>query len=76
FWPKTTSQGITWSIIVGIVAALGLILVSPSMYARYGLDPDTALVPFSNPGLISIPLSFLTLVVVSLMTQKKDAVKT
>ena len=52
-------------------AALGLILVSPSMYTRYGLDPDTALIPFSNPGLVSIPLSFITLVVVSLMTQKK-----
>ncbi len=72
FWKKTTAKGITASITVGIIAALGLILLSPSMYTRYGLDPDTALVPFSNPGLISIPLSFLTLVVVSLMTQKKE----
>jgi len=71
FWPKTTAKGITASIVVGIVAALGLILISPSMYTRYGLDPDAALVPFSNPGLISIPLSFITLVVVSLMTQNK-----
>jgi cation/acetate symporter len=71
FWDKTTAKGITASIIVGIIAALGLILASPSMYTRYGLDPDTALIPFSNPGLISIPLSFITLVVVSLMTQKK-----
>lgn len=71
FWDKTTAKGITASITVGIIAALGLILVSPSMYVRYGLDPDTALVPFSNPGLVSIPLSFITLVVVSLMTQKK-----
>ncbi len=72
FWKKTTAKGITASIIVGIVAALGLILLSPDMYTRYGLDPDTALVPFSNPGLISIPLAFITLVVVSLMTQKKQ----
>ncbi len=71
FWDKTTAKGITASITVGIVAALTLILASPSMYTRYGLDPDTALIPFSNPGLISIPLSFITLVVVSLMTQKK-----
>ncbi len=74
FWKKTTAQGITASIVVGIVAALGLILASPSMYTRYGLDPESALVPFSNPGLISIPLSFLTLVVVSLLTQKKAEV--
>ncbi|MBN2081095.1 cation acetate symporter [bacterium] len=70
FWKKTTSQGIAASIAVGIISALGLILLSPDMYTRYGLDPDTALVPFSNPGIISIPLSFITLVVVSLLTQK------
>ncbi len=73
FWKRTSAEGITASIIVGIVSSLGLILLSPSMYVRYGLDPDTALVPFSNPGLVSIPLSFLTLVIVSLMTQKKES---
>ena len=71
FWKKTTAKGVIYSIIVGIIAAVGLILISPSMYVRYGLDPDTALIPFSNPGIVSIPLSFITLVVVSLMTQKK-----
>jgi cation/acetate symporter len=72
FWKKTTAKGIASSILVGIIAALGLILISPSMYVRYGLDPATAPVPFSNPGIISIPLSFITLVVVSLMTQKDN----
>jgi len=70
FWKKTTAKGIVASILVGIVAALGLILLSPSMYERYGLDPSSAPIPFSNPGIISIPLSFITLVVVSLLTQK------
>ena len=70
FWKKTTKQGITASIIVGIIAAVGLILISPSMYTRYGLNPDDAIIPFSNPGIFSIPLSFITIVLVSLMTQK------
>lgn len=70
FWKKTTAQGITYSILVGIVSALTIILLSPDMYVRYGLDPATALIPLGNPGIISIPLSFLTLIVVSLMTQK------
>lgn len=69
FWKKTTKEGITASIFVGIVAAIGLILISPSMYAKYGLDPASAPIPFSNPGIVSIPLSFIVLVVVSLMTQ-------
>ena len=71
FWKKTTARGVTASIIVGILTSIGLILLSPEMYGRYGLDPTTAPVPFSNPGIISIPLSFLTLLIVSLLTKNK-----
>ncbi|MBF0409304.1 MAG: cation acetate symporter [Candidatus Riflebacteria bacterium] len=71
FWKKTTSQGIVASIIIGIVSALGLILISPDMYKVYGMDPATAPMPISNPGVFSIPLSFMALIVVSLITQKK-----
>jgi len=71
FWKKTTASGVTASIAVGILAAVGLILLSPEMFARYGLDPATAPIPFNNPGIISIPLSFITLVVVSLLSNKK-----
>ncbi len=70
FWKKTTAKGIVASIIVGIVAALTIILLSPSMYTKYGLDPETALSTLENPAIISVPLSFITLVIVSLFTQK------
>jgi cation/acetate symporter len=71
FWKKTTAKGIAWSIGVGMVAALAIILTSPSMYGQYGLDPATALHKLDNPGIISIPLSFITVVVVSLISRKK-----
>ena len=71
FWKRTTAMGITVSVITGIVSALLLIALSPDLYKLYGLDPTKAPVPFSNPGIISIPLSFLVLVVVSLCTQPK-----
>jgi len=74
FWEKTTSQGIVASISVGIVAALGIILLSPDMYVRYGLDSTSAPFSFSQPGLFSIPISFITLILVSLMTQKSKNV--
>lgn len=70
FWKKTTAQGIAASILTGIVASLGLIMLSPMMWDIYGLDPANAPVPLENPGIISIPLSFMMLVVVSLMTQR------
>jgi len=72
FWSKTTAKGIAWSIGVGMISSLGIILSSPSMYAQYGLDKTTALHQLDNPGIISIPLSFLTLVIVSLLTQKTN----
>lgn len=71
FWKKTTHQGITASIIVGIIAAVGLILVSPDMFERYGMARESAPIAINQPGIIAIPLSFITLIVVSLLTQKK-----
>jgi len=74
FWRKTTAQGISASIVVGMVAALGIILMSPEMYKElYGLDPKTALFALNSPTIVSVPLSFATLVVVSLATQRKRA---
>ena len=72
FWKRTTSQGIAASIVVGITVSLGIILVSPTMYTRYGLSPDDALIALDNPGIVAIPLSFLTCYVVSLMTNGRQ----
>jgi cation/acetate symporter len=74
FWKRTTSKGIVASITVGILSALVLIAFSPELYTLYGLNPLNAPIPFNNPGIISIPLSFITLVVVSLLTSKKAVV--
>ncbi len=70
FWKGTTKRGIVASILVGMVASVGLILLSPDMFAKYGLPPDSAPFGLNNPGIVSIPLSFLTLVIVSLLTRK------
>ncbi len=71
FWKKTTAKGIVASVLVGMTSALGIILISPSMLVKYGMDPANALIGLDNPAIISIPLSFLALFIVSLMTQKK-----
>jgi len=71
FWKKTTAKGIAASITVGMISSLALIAFSPELYTLYGKNPLDAPIPLNNPGIISIPLSFLILVVVSLLTQKK-----
>jgi cation/acetate symporter len=72
FWKRTTAKGIAASIGVGVVSSLLLIALSPNIFKQFGLDPATAPVPFDNPGIVSIPLSFIVLVVVSLLTEHKE----
>jgi cation/acetate symporter len=77
FWPKVTKQGIVAAIVVGMVSSMTWILLSGEAYSKvYGLDAASAIVPFSQPGILTIPLGFLTLVVVSMLTtgrQQKPA---
>jgi len=76
FWKKTTAQGVFASIVVGLTAALGLILLSQETFTNvYHLVGVKAPVPLNNPAIISVPLSFLTLIVVSLLTRKRSAVQ-
>ncbi|HOU52641.1 MAG TPA: cation acetate symporter [Myxococcota bacterium] len=72
FWKKTTAKGIVASILVGIGTAVGIILFSPTLWTLYGLKGADAPIPFENPGLFSIPASFVTLVIVSLLTQPRN----
>ena len=73
FWKRTTRQGIIAAILVGMCSSLGWVLVSKEAFKDlYGLPATQALVPFSQPGLVTIPLGFLTLIVVSLLTHSKS----
>jgi cation/acetate symporter len=68
FWKRTTKQGIIAAIVVGMISSLGWILLSTDTFAEF----LTWIVPFSQPGIVTIPVSFLTLVLVSLATTRKQ----
>jgi cation/acetate symporter len=73
FWKRTTKQGITAAIVVGMISSLAWILLSAQAYKDvYGLDPARAIVPFSQPAIVTIPLGFIVLVVVSLLTPRRQ----
>ena len=73
FWKGVTKQGVIAAVIVGMTSSLAWILLSADTFTGvYGLPAENALVPFSQPGIVTIPLGFLTLVVVSLMTQYRS----
>jgi cation/acetate symporter len=71
FWKGATKQGVIAALVVGMTSSLGWILLSADTFTKvYGLSADDAIVPFSQPGIVTIPLGFLTLIVVSLMTRQ------
>ena len=77
FWPKTTREGIIASIVVGMTTSLAWILLSGDTYAAiYGWPKESSFMPFNQPGIVTIPLAFITLIIVSLMTPKKSELAT
>jgi cation/acetate symporter len=75
FWKGTTKRGITAAILVGLVSSLAWLLLSgPAYQLVYGLDPKTAPAPFSQPAIVTVPLGFAVLVVVSLVTRRRGDV--
>ncbi len=76
FWKGVTAKGVIASIIVGLVSSLVMILLSPDVYAQvYHLPAADAPMPISQPAIISVPLAFLTLVAVSLLTKKNTVIE-
>jgi len=77
FWKRTSKQGITVAITVGLASSLTwLLLTKEAFESLYGYTKaaaaTAALVPFSQPAIVTIPLGFIVLVLVSLMSRPKQ----
>lgn len=73
FYKGTTKQGVIWGVLIGTISSVLWIACCPEMYKNlYGLDPKQALVPFSQPGIVTIPLSFIVILIVSTLSSKSD----
>ena len=66
FWSRLTTAGAQASMVIGTVSALVLIYLSPAIQIDI-LKHSEALFPLRNPGIVTIPLSFLVAVVVSVL---------
>ncbi len=72
FWRRFTTNGAVLSMLVGTISALVLIYFSPAIQIDV-LKHSSAAFPLKNPGLVSIPLSFIVGIVVSLVAPEKLA---
>jgi cation/acetate symporter len=72
FWRPFTTRGAQASMLVGTASALLLIYLSPTVQVQM-LGKAEAPFPLRNPGLVTIPLSFLVGIGVSLLAREKKA---
>jgi cation/acetate symporter len=72
FWRPFSTHGAQASMLAGTASALALIYYSPTVQVGI-LGHATASFPLTNPGLVTIPLSFAVGIVVSLLTPERDS---
>jgi cation/acetate symporter len=65
FWRGLTTAGAATSILFGAIVTLLLIYGSPSIQADVMKSPQDIWFPLRNPGLVSIPASFIVAIIVS-----------
>lgn len=82
FWRRFNTTGAVGGLAVGLLASIGLILVSPSLMA---IDPPTvtgaarhliqakAIFPLENPGILSIPLGFIGAILGTLLSHEPSS---
>ncbi len=71
-WGGLTTRGAVYGAASGLIAALGLVLLSPSVWTNtLGMGP--ALFPYDNPALFSVPLAFLVTIVASINDKSERA---
>jgi cation/acetate symporter len=71
-WKRFTTKGAVASMITGTASTLILILLSPTVWKDLLGNPE-AILSLKNPGVITVPLSFLVGIVVSLSSRERDA---
>jgi cation/acetate symporter len=82
FWRRFNTAGAVTGLAVGLLASIGLIVVSPSLMA---VDPPTVMgtarhliqakawFPLENPGILSIPLGFVGAMIGTLISSEPTA---
>jgi cation/acetate symporter len=74
YWKRFTTRGALWSMYGGLILAVGIIALSPVVSGQEdSMFPalDFAIIPISNPGIVSIPAAFL-LGWLGTMTSRED----
>ncbi|WP_068617310.1 solute symporter family protein [Paenibacillus tuaregi] len=77
FWKRFNTAGAITGMLTGLISALLLVAISPSVWDPAGkaIFTGEALFPLTNPGIISIPLGFIGAIIGTLLSSKSDIKK-
>lgn len=82
FWRPFNTAGAVAGLCAGLISSIGLILISPTFM---GIDPPNAITaarhlfqarawfPLENPGIVSVPLSFLAAIAGTLLSRERTS---
>ncbi|GAA0135230.1 sodium/solute symporter [Paenibacillus sp. YSY-4.3] len=73
FWKRFNTNGAIWAMVVGLIASVGLVIVSPNVFhpeAGKAIFVGEPWFPLTTPGLVSIPLGFLAGFVGTMLSRK------
>lgn len=71
-WRETTTWGALIGGLVGLIAAVTMVVLSKAVWVTTFGHP-AALFPYDNPALFSMPLAFLTIIVISKLDNTRRA---
>jgi cation/acetate symporter len=74
-WKPFTTKGAVASILTGLILAVGLIVLSPTVWTDVFKFTSTPPFPMKSPALISMPAAFIVGIVVSLLTREPEAAR-
>ncbi|MCP1645694.1 cation/acetate symporter [Pseudomonas citronellolis] len=72
YWKRLTTRGAIWGGLSGLVAALVLVVLSPTVWVTV-LGHAKALFPYDHPALFAMPLAFGMIVLVSKLDRSARA---
>lgn len=72
YWRGITGRGAMWGGLTGLTSSVTLLILSPAVWKTI-LGNDTAVFPYDNPALFSMPLAFLVMYVVSKADRSSQA---
>ncbi|AZU60908.1 solute symporter family protein [Neobacillus mesonae] len=78
YWKKFNTSGAITAILTGLISALVLVSVSPSVFSPVpgaALFTGDPIFPWANPALVSVPLGFLGGYIGTLLSKESDPVR-